>query len=94
MPFSLFSFAIVAYACRFLAFKRLALSHRYPWGAAVSLCVYNDLLMFLQFVLQSFSLPVSLMSADFLLSSVLPQVAGVLGVHKEAISPRGPPRRH
>ena len=39
--FSLLFYASVTDVCRFLAFKHLASSHQYPWGAAVSLCVYN-----------------------------------------------------
>ena len=34
---------VVAEACRFLASHLLASSGRCPWGAAVSLCVYNDM---------------------------------------------------
>ena len=40
--FSLIIFcASAADVCRFLAFKRFASTCRCPWGAAVSLCVYN-----------------------------------------------------
>jgi hypothetical protein len=31
-----------AVVCRCLAFNNFAVNDRCPWGAAVSLCVYND----------------------------------------------------
>ena len=44
LTFGAFFSADVAEACRFLASHLLASSGRCPWGAAVSLCVYNDIL--------------------------------------------------
>ena len=44
LTFRPFFSADVAEACRFLASHLLASSGRYPRGAAVSLCVYNDIL--------------------------------------------------
>ena len=41
LTFGAFFSADVAEACRFLASHLLASSGRCPWGAAVSLCVYN-----------------------------------------------------
>ena len=42
--FSISCCASIADVCRFLTFYHFASSDRCPWGAAVSLCVYNDIL--------------------------------------------------
>ena len=43
----LFFCVSAADTCRLLAFRHFASSDQCPWGAAVSLCVYNDMLMVL-----------------------------------------------
>ena len=48
MFFSPFSAPVSADVCRFLAFERFAFSGRCPWGAAVTLCVYNPPTLWVQ----------------------------------------------
>ena len=52
--FSISCCASIADVCRFLTFYHFASSDRCPWGAAVSLCVYNDILKVLAWYVSDF----------------------------------------